>query len=281
MPHQYRFRKGWQNEHLAKFILSKFSFVAEPSTISDDLGSDFFCTLFNVENKKSLLPRNSFAIQIKSKEDMESKRNKFEITNKRDYLNGLEIPFFVGVVDKQELKLVIYSGEYISNYFSLLPFREKAFVHLISERDNPLNMFEVDDKCIKFPKIIEIKADYDYISNPEAIEGLFSICKLIQENISSKVSHEYLFKRFNSDWVDIYAGNTSVIHFRDNFLKRLAEVFYNLLWLYRANPLSDQIIKKEFKIYKNLYLSLLEREGSLPGYLTSRFDELNSLTEEK
>jgi hypothetical protein len=30
-----KFRKGWQSEHIAKFILSQFSFVAEPSTVAD------------------------------------------------------------------------------------------------------------------------------------------------------------------------------------------------------------------------------------------------------
>jgi len=121
MPHLYKFRKGWQSEHLAKYILSKFSFIAEPSTISDDLGSDFFCTLFKVENKDFLLPQNSFAVQIKSGGEIKSQKSKFEINNKRDYIRRLEIPFFIGVINKEKLKLIIYSGEYISNYFSLVP----------------------------------------------------------------------------------------------------------------------------------------------------------------
>ena len=72
MLHLASFRKGWENENLAKFILSKFSFVANPSTVADDIGSDFLCTLFRIErenNKDYLLPLNAFAIQIKSNTD--------------------------------------------------------------------------------------------------------------------------------------------------------------------------------------------------------------------
>lgn len=35
-------RLGWENEQLAHYLLSRFSFVAHPSTVGDDLGSDFF-----------------------------------------------------------------------------------------------------------------------------------------------------------------------------------------------------------------------------------------------
>jgi hypothetical protein len=57
-----RFRKGWENEHLASFLLSRIAFVANPLTVADDIGSDFFCTLFEVFNGDSLFPRNSLAI---------------------------------------------------------------------------------------------------------------------------------------------------------------------------------------------------------------------------
>jgi hypothetical protein len=39
-------RRGWENEHLAAVLLSGVSFIAHPLTIGDDIGSDFFCTLF-------------------------------------------------------------------------------------------------------------------------------------------------------------------------------------------------------------------------------------------
>jgi hypothetical protein len=282
MPSPYNFRRGWESEHLAKFILSKFSFVAEPSTISDDLGSDFFCTLFKVEDGIYLLPQNSFAIQVKSKKDVDRDNNKIEITDKQSYLNGLEIPFFVGVVDRDNLKLSIYVGEYLCDYFSLLPNHgevQKVFIELIEERSEPLKMFRVEgDKAyIEFPKVLEIEAGYEYASDPDKIKDLFSLCKLIQENIASKLSHEYIFKKSNNNFFYIYTGGTSVQHFRTNFKKRLAEVFFNLKWLHDTNSLPKEAIKSEFEIYKRLYCDLLDREGNLPDYLTKIFDELNRL----
>ena len=68
MAHLASFREGWKNENLARFILSKIAFITHPATISDDIGSDFFCTLFQTRAENGhdyLVPKNTFAIQIK------------------------------------------------------------------------------------------------------------------------------------------------------------------------------------------------------------------------
>lgn len=88
MPHLAVTRRGWQNEHLSAFLLSKIAFVAHPSKIGDDLGSDFFCTLFeSIKQKKSefLVPKNSFAIQIKSR------GKSLIVTKQLEYLKRLEM----------------------------------------------------------------------------------------------------------------------------------------------------------------------------------------------
>lgn len=112
MPHLGKLHKGWENEHLASFLLSRISFVANPVTVGDDVGSDFFCTLFEVSEADQLFPRNSLAIQIKSSKDP------VDATSKIEYLEKLELPFFVGVVDQNKLRLSIYSGEYLPILFS-------------------------------------------------------------------------------------------------------------------------------------------------------------------
>lgn len=275
MAHLHKIRKGWEKEHLAKFILSKFSFIAEPSTIADDIGSDIFCTLFRVENKEYLIPQNSFAIQIKSNKE------KIDITNKKRYLNKLEIPFFVGVISDDESKIIIYAGEYLSDYFSSsLPRIEKTYINLIDKRYEPLEMWKEGQGKVDlyFPKVIEIPIDYDYVNYPDKIRDLFKICSLMQENISSRTSKEYVFKKFNSNYLHFYAGSGSVETFRENFKRRLAEVFFNLTWLYKNSDLkSKNLIKKEFEIYKKYYLDLLTLEGSLPEYLIKIYSELNKL----
>src|SRR5262245_23710047 len=112
MPQLARTRVGWENEHLATFLLSQIAFVAQPVTISDDIGSDLICTVFESRSSGSnrggdlLFPRNSFAIQIKTS------GGPIDATNKIDYLFHLEIPFLVGIVgaDRSRPTLSIYSG---------------------------------------------------------------------------------------------------------------------------------------------------------------------------
>ena len=41
-------RTGWEAERLARHLSSRFSFVAQPTTIADDVGSDFYCTIFDI-----------------------------------------------------------------------------------------------------------------------------------------------------------------------------------------------------------------------------------------
>ena len=110
MPHLSVIRRGWQNEHLAAFLLSKFAFVASPLKIGDDLGADFFCTYFDTlteKNKEYLVPRNSFAIQVKSSGRI------IEATKQIKYFLGLELPYFIGIVNQNKSNLTIYSGEYL------------------------------------------------------------------------------------------------------------------------------------------------------------------------
>jgi hypothetical protein len=103
----YRPHLGWENEQLAHYLLSRFSFVAHPATISDDIGSDFYCTIFDVLESEppKMEPRISFAIQVKSNDE------RIDASNKIKYLDQLEVPFFVGVVDQATASLKIYSAE--------------------------------------------------------------------------------------------------------------------------------------------------------------------------
>src|SRR5882762_2522416 len=95
MAHLLTPRKGWENEKLASYLLSRFSFVAQPTSVADDLGSDFFCTIFEIHDSSGtdvLVPRSSFAIQVKSS------ISEVSMDNKIDYLDRLQMPFFIGVV---------------------------------------------------------------------------------------------------------------------------------------------------------------------------------------
>jgi hypothetical protein len=274
MSHLIKFRKGWQSEHLAKFIISKFAFIAEPVNISDDLGSDFYCTIFDIQKKGFLLPQSSFAIQIKSNS------RTIEVTNKLAYFQNLEMPFFVGIVNKKSQKILIYSGEAIPHFFSLygnpstLSIETHTFIKLIEKRDKEILISKNENNYqLEFPKVLEIDSTFDYELNKSTISPFLSIISIIQKNISSRKAQEYVFDLIGFDNVIIYTGCGSATTYRDNFFRRLAEAFLNLKWI----ATSERDVRSvEFKIYEETYIKLLHHYGKLPHYLSFAYNSSKS-----
>src|SRR5271154_961872 len=120
----YRPRVGWEGERLAHYLLSRFSFVAQPTSIADDVGSDFYCTIFEIlgSTPPMVEPRTSFAIQVKSN------ARKFKAHDKVRYLHHLEIPFFLGVVDQAKAQLKIYSAERFPMMTAVFGLPEKLWL---------------------------------------------------------------------------------------------------------------------------------------------------------
>ncbi|HEY5125603.1 MAG TPA: DUF4365 domain-containing protein [Ignavibacteria bacterium] len=272
MGHLAKFRKGWQSEHLAKYIISKFAFIAEPTNISDDLGSDFFCTVFSITSQKELLPLSSFAIQIKSNE------SKIEITNKLDYFLNLELPFFIGVVSKSENKLTIYSGEFLPLFFSEFgnfpntQIKPSTYINLTPKRDNNNQYSNSKNKYfINFPKIVDIDINFEYEEKKELISPLLSVISIVQKNISAKKSSEYIFDLIDTKDLRMFAGPGSVTTYQENFYKRLTETFYNIEW--RATNRVDFRIE-EFEFYEDVYLKLCKLNKELPQYLEITYDRI-------
>lgn len=103
------FYQGFRSEYIAHFILSNYALVTTVN-VSEDIGIDSFCTLFNV-NEKFIMPEKLFAVQIKSKGN-EIKLTKFHI----QYLCSLDIPLFLVIVDKETSKIDIYSMQTIKHF---------------------------------------------------------------------------------------------------------------------------------------------------------------------
>jgi hypothetical protein len=266
MPYLWSMRQGWQSENLAKFILSKFSFIAQPSTVSDDIGSDFYCTLFQTYREgshKYLVPRSSFAIQIKS--DVA----KIPFSNKVDYLLHLQIPFFVGVADKKELKLTIYSGEYVPLLFPYTGPKIRQLEIELRERVEFSNFYDKLERgsyIVRFPRLMEIDASIEEEEQDEKVQILLDRCFMIQGNIASWRNSEHTYKVYGYEYpVWGVAGSGSARVFRENFLKRLAEVFHNLYWIKRSRP--KQYSVEEFEMYREFYDRLKEHYPSLPPYI--------------
>ncbi len=278
MPHLASFRKGWESENLARFLLSKISFVAHPATVSDDVGSDFFCTLFEIERKRGhayLLPKNSFAIQIKSTDKT------LDFSDKVEYLSQLETPFFVGVIDRQDLKLTIFSGEYVPFFLAYKGPPRRLEFHLCERASIGQDQYfdEVGDNhfVLRFPRVTEVRAGASDEELASVVAELSKVCSHIHNNIASRRNDEYIFPLYESDppRCMVFAGPGSVQVFRNNFLDRLAEVFANLKWLYERRP--GEFSAEEFEIYESLYYKLRDRHDTLPGHLVDLFGALKAL----
>lgn len=275
MSHLLTFRKGWQSEHLARYILSKFSFVAEPSNISDDIGSDFFCTVFSIQDNIFLLPQNSIAIQIKSNKD------EIDVSNKLEYLMNIEIPYFIGCINKKEHNLTIYSGESIPHFFSKfgnpsnLPHKTQTIIKLIEKRENDLLFSTLDQKTfyLYFPKILVLSADFEYEKDINYLDSFKDCISKMQKNISAEISYEYMFDFIDNTGVAVYAGPGSANTYRENLCKRLCEAFFNVEFISNS---SGKIRVTEFRAYENLLKDIERIYGGIPTYLFQIYSDVKT-----
>ena len=274
MPHLAVMRRGWQNEHLAAFILSKFAFVAHPSKIGDDVGTDFFCTFFDTieqGNKEYLVPKNSFAIQIKSS------GTSIDATKQIDYLLRLELPFFIGIIDQENSKLNVYSGEYLPILFCFKGIPESLTLNLHPDHCFGIDSYfeEISDKSykLKCPFIATLLVNMTAESINEKSMLLKAVASRTHKNIAAKVSEEYIFSvGVNGQTPLIMAGPGSYKVFRENFKKRLAEAFFNLSWIHSQPDL--QLDMSEYNFYVTIYNELEKVEPKLPPYLANIFNNL-------
>ncbi len=259
---------------MASYILSRFSFIARPHSVGDDAGTDFFCTLFRriIKTKKGkkvefLLPDNSFAIQQKSD------KRRIPATKKIKYLSNLEIPFFIGVIDRKKLCLTLYSGAWIPSFFAYKGHRIKLKLKVSDDDVNRNNYHEEladGTYLLRFPKVFDIGAQESSEALNEKVEQLSKLCSLIHENIATKKNKENIYKLPGpeSGFVAVTGRGSSRV-FQDNFCKRLAEVFLNLEWGH-SNAVKQNTrdsIKIEFEMYDAFFLEVQAFYSELPPYL--------------
>ncbi len=289
MPPLHKMRQGWQSENLARFILYKFSFVSEPSKIADDIGVDFFCTFFIKAVRSGgdwdLLPKSSFAIQVKS-----DKRS-FRLTKHLHYLSSLEIPFFVGVASKRDLSLTIYSGEYLRHFFALFgpedpvthtPHAVKAKLCDRSTFD-PLNGWWSKDSKREFtlmvPKVVEIEARSAADELDRSIAALQSVSESIQNNVASTISHRFMLEVYGTNHRIPYMGPGSLPYFETNFADALIEVFLNLGHLF-GYPELKSAVQQLFPTYETIYNEFKQAypgDSTAPNELDIRYQHAKSI----
>lgn len=261
-------RKGWENEKLASYLLSRFSFVAQPTSIADDLGSDFFCTIFEIQNNSgtdTLRPRSSFAIQIKSS------TSKVSMDNKIDYLSRLQMPFFMGVVNQSPPKMQIYSAELLPFMFAHKGTPECLSMEPIPSTELDLeNYLDTDGPgsfSLRCPEVAELRVDDDRPMLTAKVAKLLEICTRCQSNIATRLSEEHIYDFDGKGYPYVLAGAGSSQYFRSNLLKRVVEVFANLHWLLENGTPAREIVR-EFRAYERLCNDLREiGVGDLPGLI--------------
>lgn len=262
MSHLLSYRKGWESENLAQFLLYKFSFIAHPSHVADDIGGDFFCTLFTkipTGTNFNLLPTNSFAIQIKS--DPKTKLIELDLSNQLEYLKRLELPFFIGIVNRDDLSLTVYSGEYVPLLFSNDSAPKKLKIKLVEACDfktwNITAPEEEKSYILQFPKIAKIMANLTDEELEIEVEKIKKVSTFTRNNIASKINDQYSFELAHTKRLYWVAGQESRKHFRKNLLKRLSEAFANLSYEYNHPEIFDQVkLLEEFNLYESHFNEL-------------------------
>jgi hypothetical protein len=265
MAHLESIRIGWENENLAAYLLSRISFIANPVTIGDDIGSDFFCTLFerkSVNERMQLFPLRSFAIQIKSTGDP------FSFDNKISYLDRLEIPFFLGVLHQDDLSLSFYSGEFLPMMYTHLGIPSRLTLCPVQEKILEIGKAytrNCDHFNLKLPFLEKLSARESSNEFDSKREVIALRCARMQANISTKIAEEYIYRLDDCDGFHIQAGPGSIKTYKRNLYRRLVEAFYNLEWLMNNRP--DCFDKEEFELYVNFHDSLRRRNPDLPSFI--------------
>jgi hypothetical protein len=96
------FRAGDLSEDLGILFLKSICFVA-PVPRTEDVGIDAVCTLYRKE-KNLLFAEDSFWVQLKSSSTPKIEYNAEQV----QWLKTLKLPFFIGIVEKEEPELKLY-----------------------------------------------------------------------------------------------------------------------------------------------------------------------------
>jgi len=280
MPHLYTVRSGWENERLAEYLLSRFSFVAQPTTIADDAGSDFYCTIFDISNSEppTVEPRISFAIQVKSN------RDRIEFHNKVQYLHNLEIPFFLGVVNQARAEIEVYSAEHFPMMTAVYGLRKKLWLRPV-DADDPGHRWDGDTDpegvTLNCYRVCTFSTSEERWDIRPKVEMLVAVCQRATANVRSRRSEEHIYQ-----WDDkattfsIVAGLGSIEHFRDNLYKRLAEAFYNFEFLINNQPQNFSLA--EFRVYERFYLAIKESyERPMLGLAQGMYERIRHILDQR
>jgi hypothetical protein len=180
------------------------------------------------------------------------------------------------VVDQGKLTLSIYSGEYLPILFSQHGIPQ---VLSLSPDDGNIRYDNYcdksgDDYVLRMPFVLALKAGEDRKSVADSGRKLLHLCSRMHQNVSSRVSCEYIFSLSESDKIVIMAGVGSAQTFRRNFYYRLAEAFCNFEWLHKA---PEQFPITEYRTYEQFYLDLKKKTDHIPSVVEEMYQRVKRL----
>lgn len=262
---------------MAAFLLSRLAFVAQPISVGDDIGVDFFCTRFDRTLSRSpgeqtqLEPRASFAIQIKSS----AKPIHVKDGSRIRFLTSLGLPLFVGVVNQRYLRMDLYSAELLPLVVPLVGVPSRLRLRLL-QGNEPTSKSDWESGCKNMPAEVPCQhvGRLDATDPEDVTEqvGILidRISHRVATNISSKANEEHFYQFGQSGSPYLMAGPGSARTFRVNMLRRLWETLFNLERLAKHDPKDFDIGEQE------AYLQL--SRTLLPMYV--KRPELSHLCEE-
>jgi hypothetical protein len=256
MPHLHGPRVGWEGERLAHYLLSRFSFVAQPTSIADDGGPDFYCTIFDIlEGTPPMVkPCTSFAIQVKTNDD------KIAAHNKVPYLRDLEIPFFLGIVEQAAPELKVYSADGFPTMTAVYGYPEKLWLQPVDQYDPSRHPWRGESAkagvTLDCAHLCTFAAPKQRNDLRLKVELLLKRCRRTVKNIGARRAEEHFYQLDDEGKnVSLVAGCGSVQFFRDNMYKRLAEPFYNFQYMLDYNP--EHFDVAEFTVYETFLQALV------------------------
>lgn len=260
-------REGYRSQDYARALLGKVCFLAEPNGIADDVGIDFFCTLFREEEKKydwGLVPDINFCIQIKSRSD----QSRLDLAKQVSTLKILTLPYFLGIMDKAQQVLEIYSGHYLTPFFSLKGadgIKKLKVETCASENISGVDYSFFDDSpsrefVIRFPLVTTIREQIDHDRIRQIAEDLQLSSLAMSQNIASAILAEHMFISHNGQGMLLNAGRGSLPFFEENLFKRLAIAFFNLQIANDVAENKTQVLER-FATMEKVYRDLEEYYG--------------------
>lgn len=221
MAHLESTRIGWDGEVLAKYLLGQFCFISEPHKSSNDIGIDYTCTVFKKDgsdkrNKTvNLVPQDTFYIQIKSlkKKTTKALKNATVGLHKHiEFIEKLQHPYFLGILDKSTRTLKIYSGELIPYFLTVYGSENHTKIDIVLKENydrDSIRRIETQSETIDFFKVLElnINDNFDEKDIKSKLEKFIHKVKEIQDNIVAYHQKLYVYTDTLNKTIQRYYGD--------------------------------------------------------------------------